>query len=223
MTDALIGHIAGAISARTPVALPGFSGSQPAKALGGLAALLVLAGLLALGGLVILPAGDAEAQNARTALDADGDNLIEVEDLVQLNAIRWDLDGDGDVDDGSDPNTPNTDAANYERAFFSGADGSCSGCTGYELTADLDFDTGTAGDRTDDTYYNSGAGWTPIGSFAPTVTPYTATFDGKGHTISNLFIDQDTSTGADDPDNRASACSLIPAPPAWFVEWGCSM
>ena len=32
-------------------------------------------------------------------------------------------------------------------------------CKGYELTADLDFDTGNKGNRNDDTYYNSGAGW----------------------------------------------------------------
>ena len=33
--------------------------------------------------------------------DADDDGLIEVSSLSQLNAIRWDLDGDGLVDDGS--------------------------------------------------------------------------------------------------------------------------
>ena len=38
------------------------------------------------------------------------------------------------------------------------------GCNGYELSNDLDFDTGTKGDRTDDTYYNSGSGWTTIGN-----------------------------------------------------------
>ena len=62
-------------------------------------------------------------------------------------------------------------------------------CTGYELSASLDFDTGTAGDRTDDTYYDSGAGWDPIGGGA---AAYTAKFDGVTHTISNLFIDRDT-------------------------------
>ena len=197
MADAWIDRIAGAISARTPLEPPRLLGSRPAKVLGGLAALLVLAGLVA--GLALLPAGDVWAQDTRTALDADGDKLIEVENLEQLNAIRWDLNGDGDPDDDSNNGSYNT-------AFFTNAAGStCSGCTGYELTADLDFDTGTAGDRTDDTYWNGGAGWTPIGFFSNppgTNHPYTATFDGKGHTISNLFIDQDTSTGADDPDNR---------------------
>ena len=61
------------------------------------------------------------------------------------------------------------------------------------------MDTGTAGDRTDDTYYNSGDGWDPIGLFDTTVAdrrPYSATFDGNGHTISNLFINR--TTGGDD-------------------------
>ena len=66
-------------------------------------------------------------------------------------------------------------------------------CEGYELSADLDFDTGTKGTRTDDTYYNNGAGWQPIADGA---TPYTAIFDGNraSYTISNLFIDRDATT-----------------------------
>ena len=54
------------------------------------------------------------------------------------------------------------------------------------MTADPDFDTGTAGDRTDDTYHNAGAGWEPIRGFD-------ATFDGNEHAIANLFISR-TST-----------------------------
>ena len=120
--------------------------------------------------------------------DADNDGLIEITTLAQLNAIRWDLDGDGSASSG------NTTA--YGNAF-SGAlsNMGCQNntCTGYELFADLDFDTDTAGDRTDDTYYNSGAGWTPIGDFT---TAFTATFDGNGNKLSNLFVNM--STTADD-------------------------
>ena len=36
-------------------------------------------------------------------------------------------------------------------------------CKGYELVSDLDFNTGDPGTRTDDLYYNNGAGWEPIG------------------------------------------------------------
>ena len=70
--------------------------------------------------------------------DADDDGLIEVADLAQLNAIRWDLDGDGVASD-----------AGYATAFPDAptSDMGCpaSGCTGYELMADLDLDTDGSG------------------------------------------------------------------------------
>ena len=47
-------------------------------------------------GLLVLP---GVAAQATTDYDRDGDGLIEVKNLEQLNAIRWDLDGDGAVDD----------------------------------------------------------------------------------------------------------------------------
>ena len=117
--------------------------------------------------------------------DSNDNNLIDVASLAQLNAIRWDLDGNGAVAD--------DDTLNYAPAFPGPAAGmGCpDGCEGYELIADLDFDTGTAGDRTDDQYYNGGAGWTPIGTDG---SPFTATFDGNNRTISNLFIDLTTTT-----------------------------
>ena len=69
-----------------------------------------------------------------------------------------------------------------------------SGCTGYELTTDLDFDTNGDG-RTDiagDTYWNSGAGWAPIGALYGSGW-FGATFEGNGNTISGLFIHRSTS------------------------------
>jgi hypothetical protein len=42
--------------------------------------------------------------------DSDNDGLIEVDSLAQLNAIRWDLDGDGAPDQ-------NSNAASYAAAF----------------------------------------------------------------------------------------------------------
>ena len=68
-----------------------------------------------------------------SARDRDGDGLIEVDNLTQLEAIRWDLDGDGISDD-----------ADYAAAFPDADTGTlCSveSCAGYELTANLDFDT----------------------------------------------------------------------------------
>ena len=57
-------------------------------------------------------------------------------------------------------------------------------CQGYELRADLDFDTNGDG-RIDanDAYWNNGAGWKPIDSL-------TTTLEGNGHTISHLFINR---------------------------------
>ena len=121
------------------------------------------------------------AAQSTTDYDDDDDGLIDVTTLAQLNAIRWDPNGDGDVASG--------DAANYLLAFpnrDTGAStrmGCPSGtCTGYELRADLDFDTDDDGDvDSSDTY----ASWTAIGTSA---NPYTAEFKGNNNTISNLTI-----------------------------------
>ena len=60
--------------------------------------------------------------------------------------------------------------------------------TGYELTADLDFDTDGSGDANSaDDYWDGGAGWLPIGG------RFRADFEGNGHTIANLFIDRSAS------------------------------
>ena len=120
--------------------------------------------------------------------DTDNDGLIDIKTLAQLDAVRHDLNGDGD------PTNPSY------RSAYPNRDGAAAGrmgcpagaCTGYELFNDLDFDTdedgsthtgGTSDDG--DAYHNGGAGWSRIGDGG---TPYSATFDGKGHTIDNLFM-----------------------------------
>ena len=126
----------------------------------------------------------------RSPYDTDGDNLLEIggagvtnrQGLDQLNAIRYDLTGGGDTFAMSAD-----DRTAYRAAFPNQLRCGHSGCAGYELAADLDFDTGTAGDRTDDAYYNGGAGWTPLGPGAGAAA-YTAAFDGNGRTIANLLI-----------------------------------
>ena len=117
-----------------------------------------------------------------TDYDQDDNGLIEVSNLAQLNAMRWDLDGDGVPTD-----------AGYILAFPDpDTNMGCpdTGCKGYELTANLDFDTNGSGlaDSGDD-YWNEGSGWEPIGDLAD---PFDAVFDGNGHTVSNLFIDRGT-------------------------------
>ena len=138
--------------------------------------------------------------------DADNDGLIEISSLAQLNAVRWDLDGNGVVDDSANatsyntafPNAEDNMGCNESVVTITSNNTGNPACTGYELAANLDFDTGTKGTRTDDTYYNSGAGWDPIGGGAASSTTgaFTATFDGNraSYAISNLFIDRDATT-----------------------------
>ncbi len=142
---------------------------------------LLVPGLRALCAALLLAAQPAAAT---VSYDTDGDGLIEISSLAQLNAIRWDLDGDGAEVNGAD--------VAYAAAFPDAVSGmgcpTTAGCTGYELMADLDFDTDADGDvDAADQYWHSGAGWAPIGGFA-------ATFEGNGHTIANLYINR--SSGA---------------------------
>ena len=113
--------------------------------------------------------------------DTDDDGLIEINNLAQLDAVRYDLTGYG---------------RNYDTEAFPDGDsvlacGGMVGCVGYELLANLDFDTDRDGTvDSDDDYWNNGAGWMPIKT--PTtgsIIPYSAIFEGNGHTIANLFID----------------------------------
>ena len=120
------------------------------------------------------------AANQRTIdHDPDGDNLINVDTLQKLNAIRYDLGGNGNPAAGN--------VAAYAAAFPGGhlADTSTpymgceSTCEGYELTANLDFAADGAAVTSTDAYPN----WTPIGG------SYAAEFNGNGHTITRLTID----------------------------------
>ena len=115
--------------------------------------------------------------------DADDDGLIGVANLAQLDAMRYDPSG------GGSPHSANL--ATYLGAFPNAIAGmGCpeEGCNGYELVADLDFDTNGNGQAdAGDTYWNDGAGWLPIWG-------YRGTFDGGGHTIANLYIFSDNTS-----------------------------
>lgn len=86
----------------------------------------------------------AAPQQASGDYDADDDGLIEVANLAQLDAIRHDLDGDGSPT----PANPDTYAAAFPGAAAGMGCPELSGCTGYELVSNLDFDTNGNG-RTD--------------------------------------------------------------------------
>ena len=117
--------------------------------------------------------------------DGDSDGLIDIATLADLNNIRHDLSGAGH----------RTEAGGVASTI------GCppSGCFGYELMNDLDFDgddedttAWTVGsgvftlDGDDDAgwFDSSAGGWAPIG--ATSATPFTAIFDGNGRTIANL-------------------------------------
>ena len=142
--------------------------------------LITLAFALLMVGPVFGP--NAQAQST-VDYDVDDDALIDVDTLARLNAIRWDLDGDGTTDD-------STNATSYATAFpnaMTGMGCPSDGCTGYELTANLDFDGSS---------WASGAGWEPIGSSA--TSAFAATFDGgaPSYEISNLYINRPSTASA---------------------------
>ncbi|TQV88070.1 Calx-beta domain-containing protein [Aliikangiella coralliicola] len=123
---------------------------------------------LALVSLLISPTLSAES--GRSDYDLDDDGLIEINDLDDLNEIRNHLDGTALY--GSSTGCPNT------------------GCIGFELTTDLDFDTNGDGVvDTNDDYWESTSiaeGWQPIGD---TNAPFTAIFEGNDFKILNLVIE----------------------------------
>ena len=118
---------------------------------------------------------------------AQDPNLIDVTSLEQLDAIRYDLVGGG---------VPAlTNAAAYRAAF--GTPSCPDGCEGYELTANLDFSgtkwgsdcsSGCLDEDGNTTSNTPSVGWDPIGT-----SYFRATFDGNGHTISNLYINRPNS------------------------------
>ena len=90
-------------------------------------------------------------------------------------------------------------AAAYPRrvAAASGRMGCPSGtCAGYELRANLDFDSDGDGDVDANdhggAYWNSGTGWAPIAADLPPNTRFATTLKGNGYTINNLFINRTT-------------------------------
>ena len=110
-------------------------------------------------------------------LDPDGNKLINVTTLAQLNAIRYDVDGNGHGGGTSYGNAGgmgslfNTVGMNTAIDYYEG----------YELMNDLDFSTSSWA------YGISAAGWLPIASGGDS---FTGIFDGNDHTISNLYVNR---------------------------------
>jgi len=107
------------------------------------------------------------AASGRADYDLDDDGLIEINDLSDLNDIRNHLDG----------------AALYTESTGCPV----TGCNGFELTQNLDFDSNGDGvlDALDD-YWNYSKGWAPIGGKG--INPFTGIFEGNNFEIKNLMI-----------------------------------
>lgn len=124
--------------------------------------------------LAFTPALSAAAP--RDIYDSNGNGLIEIEDLQDLNEIRNNSSAD------VPPNVPQE----IRGTHLYGANNGCpaSGCKGYELTRDLNFDTNSNG-RLDegDLFWNEGKGFEPIGNFT---LKFIAEFNGNNFGIYNL-------------------------------------
>ena len=108
---------------------------------------------------------DGDSIAAATDVDDDNDGLIEICGLVGLDSIRNKLDGTAYKESSSA--TENTTGC------------PTAGCTGYELTVDLDFAGGKWGSGG-----SVAMGWPPIGGD----TGFGGEFEGNGHVIKNLYI-----------------------------------
>ena len=118
-------------------------------------------------------------------IDKDNNGLIEICDLEGLDEMRHQLDGSGYKTTAGA--TVITDGCPSD------------GCIGFELMRDLDFkDSASYRSGSINQAWTSGAGWDPIGVTVLNdigvfeFDSFRATFDGNGHTISNLLINRPT-------------------------------
>ncbi len=121
------------------------------------------------------------------AVDSDSDGLIEITSADRLNDMRYNLAG-------TSWKTSADDA---------GVTIGCpvSGCRGYELVADIDLGNTKWGTSASFVGTRVTAGWEPIGACSAnsdctdaTDTPFTATFEGRGFVIRNLYINKPSIT-----------------------------
>ena len=100
-----------------------------------------------------------------------------------MDAIRYDLDGDGDPD--SADNT-----AAYAAAFpTTTREVVCNGCEGYELERSLDFDDPASyASGTVNTDWTTGEGWLPYAD--DYIKEFSATLNGNEYTISGLYVNR---------------------------------
>ena len=138
--------------------------------------------------IAIEPATAEVVLAPRVDYDDDDDNLIDVRTPAQLNALRWDLNGDGVADV---PSNGALYGRAYARAFpRAAARMGCPGaCAGYELRAAMDLEvlrTATA------TAANT---WSAIGAERDG-EPFRAILEGNGNVIYGLYTSATNAVGA---------------------------
>ena len=123
---------------------------------------------------------------ANCKYDTDGDGLIEVSYLEQLDAIRFDLIAWG-VNYSNSPHA----RSSYFAAFpVDVGEAVCTGgFRGYELTRSLDFnDPASYASGRVNTDWTTGKGFYPLGGTGSGLTSFRGNFDGNGYIISNLYM-----------------------------------
>ncbi len=149
------------------------------------------------------------------AVDSDGDGLIEISTAEQLNNVRYNLAGTSRKTSASDL----------------GSSGGCpaSGCRGYELVADIDLGNTKWGTSASFVGTRVTEGWEPIGACGSneacndvTDTPFTATFEGRGFMIRNLYINWSSNPNETGFFGAISNASVNQAALVNAVVWGSS-
>ena len=110
----------------------------------------------------------------RASVDDDGDGLIDIYTLDDLDAIRYQLDGR---------------SYRNESTKLIVQDCPQQACNGYELRKDLDFNADTDYRTTSSkVIWTTGSGWVPIGDDN---NRFSSVLEGNGYTISGLYIDSE--------------------------------
>ena len=118
---------------------------------------------------------DGDDVDATIDIDKDGDGLIELCDLEGINEMRYQLDGNG---------YKTSENATSSRRGCPLVDGE-EQCRGYELVRSLDFNIAESyRANTTTNEWIAGRGWLPI------TTGFASVFEGNGHSIANLYINQ---------------------------------
>ena len=117
------------------------------------------------------------SEATRGDIDVNGNGLIEIRYINDLDAMRYVRDGSG------------YRKSSTASKIITGCPED--GCQGYELVADLDFNANDSYSSTSNkVMWTTGKGWNPIGDSS---NSFSSTFKGNGYTISNLMINRNRS------------------------------